>query len=50
MYGIHMPTTYLNIRRIISLVRVEEGSVDIVDMSILIIKDPCHHEAFEQSP
>ena len=49
MYGIHTFTTYLNIRTIVALVRVEEGYVDIAYVVFLIMGDPCHHEALGQS-
>ena len=49
VYGIHTFNTYLNIRTIVALVRVEEGYVDIADVIFLIMRDPCHHEALGQS-
>ena len=49
VYDIHTFTTYLNIRTIVALVRVEEGSVDITDVIFLIMGDPCHHQALGQS-
>ena len=49
VYGIHTFTTYLNIRTIIALSRVEEGSVDIAYVFFFIMRDPCHHEALGQS-
>ena len=49
MYGIHTSITYLDMRTIVALVRVEEGSVGNADGSILIMGDPCHHKALERS-
>ena len=36
VYGIHTSTTNLNVGTIVALIRVEEGSVDNADVSILI--------------
>ena len=47
--GIHTSITYPNMRTIVALVRVGEGIVDIADVSVLIMGDPCPHEALEQS-
>ena len=49
VYGIHTFIAYLNIRTIVALVRVEEGSVDIAYVIVLIVGDACHHEALGQS-
>ena len=33
----------------VALVRVEEDSVDVADVSILIMRNPCYHEALKLS-